>query len=108
MNLEAIFNPKSIAVIGASRDPSSVGYGILKSLVNGCVFENEYCRPFKGRIYAVNPNADEILGVACYPKITDIRDDVDLAIIAVPAKIVPAIIKAFLGHRLFKASFEKA
>jgi len=92
-NLDAIFNPKSIAVIGASRDINSVGYGILKNIVRGCVFESEHCRPFKGRVYAVNPNATEILKIASYPKITDITDDVDLAVIAVPAKIVPAVMK---------------
>jgi len=91
--LETFFNPSGIAVIGASRDPSSVGYGILKNIVKGCVFENEYCRPFKGRVYAVNPNADEILGVSSYPKITDIPEDVELALIAVPASIVPSVMK---------------
>ena len=93
MKLDPIFNPKGIAVIGASRDPASVGYGILKNLIKGCVFENEYCKPFKGRIYAVNPNADEILGITSFPKITDIKEDVDLAIIAVPAKLVPIVMK---------------
>ncbi|MBW2996097.1 CoA-binding protein [Candidatus Woesearchaeota archaeon] len=91
--LDPLFNPKSIAVIGASRDHSSVGYGILKNILKGCVFENEYCKPFKGRIYAVNPNADEILNVQSYPKITDIKEDVDLAVIAVPAKLVPLVMK---------------
>jgi acetyltransferase len=71
----------------------SVGYGILKNLVKGCVFENEFCRPFKGKIYAINPNADEILNIKCYPSISEIEDDIDLVIIAVPATIVPEIIK---------------
>ncbi|MBR9691847.1 hypothetical protein GOV06_03590 [Candidatus Woesearchaeota archaeon] len=91
--LDPIFNPKGIAVIGASRDHNSVGYGILKNIIKGCVFENEYCKPFKGRVYAVNPNADEIQGISCYPKITDIKEDVDLALIAVPTQIVPAVMK---------------
>jgi acetyltransferase len=86
--LDPLFNPEKIAVIGASRDDKSVGYGILKNLVRGCVFENEYCRPFRGKIYAINPNADEILGVKCRPNILKVDDTVDLAIIAVPAKIV--------------------
>ncbi|MBD3354633.1 hypothetical protein GF361_01450 [Candidatus Woesearchaeota archaeon] len=89
--LEKLFKPKSVAVIGASRDPDSVGYGILKNIVKGCVFENEYCKPFKGRIYAVNPNADKILNIRSFPKITEIKEDVDLAVIAVPAKIVPSV-----------------
>ncbi len=91
--LEKLFKPKSIAVIGASRDQDSVGYGILKNIVNGCVFENEYCKPFKGRVYAVNPNADKILNIQSFPKITDIKEDIDLAVIAVPAKIVPSVMK---------------
>lgn len=91
--LDAIFNPKSIAIIGASRDEKSVGHAILRNLTVGCVFKCKYCRPFKGRIYPINPNADEILGVKCYAKLGDVKDEVDLAVIAVPAKIVPAIMK---------------
>lgn len=86
--LDPLFNPEKIAVIGASRDEKSVGYGILKNLVRGCVFENEYCRPFRGKIYAINPNADEILNIKCRPTILKVDDQIDLAIIAVPAKIV--------------------
>ena len=91
--IDVIFNPNSIAVIGASRNQNSAGYGVLKNLVKGCVFENEYCKPFKGRTYAVNPNAEEILGIKCYQSITDIEDDIDLAIIAIPSTIVLNIIK---------------
>ena len=93
MKLDLLFNPGGVAIIGASRDEKSVGYGILKNLVKGCVFENEYCKPFKGRVYAVNPNAEEILGVKSYPKITGIGEDIDLAIIAVPAELVPNVMK---------------
>lgn len=91
--LDAIFNPRSVVLIGASRDSRSVGYGILKNLVTGCFFESRYCRPFEGKVYAVNPNAQEILGVKCYPGINDIKEDIDLAVIALPAKIVPNIMK---------------
>ena len=62
--LDYVFNPRSVAVIGASRDPNSVGQGILKNLLNGCVFYNDFCKAFKGRIYAINPNADKILGLS--------------------------------------------
>ncbi|PIN87248.1 hypothetical protein COV19_00570 [Candidatus Woesearchaeota archaeon CG10_big_fil_rev_8_21_14_0_10_44_13] len=91
--LDALFNPKSVVLIGASRDSRSVGYGILKNLVSGCFFESRYCKPFGGRVYAVNPNAQEILGVKCHPSIIDIKEEIDLAVIAVPAKIVPKIMK---------------
>ncbi|MBW2982245.1 CoA-binding protein [Candidatus Woesearchaeota archaeon] len=99
-NLDKIFNPRTIAVIGASRDPGSVGYGILKSLVRGCVFPSEYCRPFKGNIYPVNPNAEEILGKRCYSTIKDIENNIDLAIIATPAKIVHSIIKECIKKKV--------
>ncbi len=88
-----ILNPRTIAVIGASRDKNSVGYGILKNLISGGVFHSEYCRPFQGKVYAVNPNADWILNVKCQPNIKNINDEIDLAIICVPAKIVLQIIK---------------
>ena len=93
MNLDYVFNPRTVAVVGASREPGSVGQGILKNLVKGCVFASDYCYAFKGKVFAVNPNAEEILGVKSYAKITDIEDDVDLAIIAVPAKFVLDVAK---------------
>jgi acetyl coenzyme A synthetase (ADP forming)-like protein len=92
-NLEKMFNPKSIAVIGASRDERSVGYGILKSLVRGCVLSSDFCKSFKGKVYPVNPNADFILGVRCYPNLKKIDDEIGLAVIAVPAKIVPSVMR---------------
>jgi len=88
MNLEKLFNPRSIAVIGASRDPNSVGYGILNNLITGCVFQTEYCKPFNGKIYPINPNADSILDLRCYKNILEVKDDIDLALIVVPAKFV--------------------
>lgn len=92
-SLELLFNPSSIAVIGASRDPKSVGYGILKSLTRGCVLSSEYCKSFAGKVYPVNPKADYILGVKCYSHIKEVPGDVDLAVIAVPAKVVPNVLK---------------
>ncbi|MBW2965607.1 CoA-binding protein [Candidatus Woesearchaeota archaeon] len=99
-NLDKIFNPKTIALIGASRDHGSVGHGILQNLIKGCVFESEFCRSFKGKIYPVNPNTEEILGSRCYPSIKDIEDDIDLAIIAVPAKIVHSIVKECIQKKV--------
>ena len=88
MSLLRMFNPKSVAVIGASRDAKSVGYGILKNLALGCVLRCRYCSPFLGRVYPVNPFADEILGIKCHEKVTDIAEAIDLAIIATPAAVV--------------------
>lgn len=98
--LDTLFSPKSVALVGASRDSSSVGYGILKNLVTGCFFESRYCKPFQGKVYAVNPNAQEILGIKCYPSIQDIKEDIDLVVIAIPAKIVPKVMKDCVKKRV--------
>ena len=83
------FSPMTVAVIGASRDTESVGHSIMRNLTIGCVHRCEYCRPFLGRIFPVNPFASEILGLKSYPSILAVPDNVDLAIIAVPHQIVP-------------------
>ncbi len=82
------FNPFSIAVIGASRGNDSVGQAIMRNLTIGCVHRCEYCRPFLGKIFPVNPNAPEILGLKSYPSILAIPEQVDLAIIAIPHQMV--------------------
>lgn len=98
--LEFIFNPKSVAVIGASRNPTSAGHGIFRSLVKGGVFPSKTNRPFRGRIYPVNPNADFLLGKKCYSSILDIKEKVELAIIAVNARIVPQAISECAKKRV--------
>jgi len=100
MNLDYFFNPRTIAVIGASREAGSVGQGILRNLVKGCVFASDYCHAFKGKVFAVNPHAEEILGVKCYASIKMIEDDVDLAIIAVPAKFVLEVVKGCVQKKV--------
>jgi acetyltransferase len=84
MKLEAFLNPGSVAVIGASRDERKVGHRVLRNLISS---------GFKGRIYPVNPNADAILGYKCYESMSKIEEDVDLAVVAVPAKVVPEIVE---------------
>ncbi|RLE57312.1 MAG: acetyl CoA synthetase [Thermoprotei archaeon] len=79
-----LFNPRSIAVIGASRDPKKIGYQILKNII-------EY--GFKGKVYPVNPKADEILGLKCYKSILDIPDEVDVAVISIPAQYVLPVVE---------------
>ncbi len=78
---QKIFYPRSIAVIGASPNPDKVGYSVLRNLL-----------PFDGEVYPVNPNESEILGRKVYPSISSISEEVDLAVVAVPAKMVPDII----------------
>jgi acetyltransferase len=85
------FNPDSVAVIGASRRRKSAGQGIVKSLLDGGVFSSKTNKPFKGKIYPVNPKAEKILGLKCYDSVTSIKGKIDLAVIAVPAVIVPKV-----------------
>ncbi len=81
------FSPRSIALIGASRSPDSVGQSIMRNLTIGCVHRCEYCRPFLGRIFPVNPFASEILGLKCFPSVAAVPEPIDLAIVAVPRDI---------------------
>lgn len=74
-NLKRLFNPVSIAVVGASADLSKAGSQALLSL-----------KGFPGRLMAVNPKASEIAGYPCYPSVTDLPEAVDLAILAIPAE----------------------
>lgn len=74
-NLDVLFNPQRIAVIGADDAPSSIGFNVFKNLLG---------QGFKGTVYPVNPMYDAIQGVESYPDIKAINKDIDLAIIAVP------------------------
>jgi acetate---CoA ligase (ADP-forming) len=78
--LETLFAPRGIAVIGASRDESKLGYGVARNLVES---------GYQGGIYFINPKADQILGHACYPSIEAAPDPIDLVVVIVPASIVP-------------------
>jgi acyl-CoA synthetase (NDP forming) len=82
--LDAIFNPQSVAVIGASDNPGKLGSHVMKSLTRG---------RYPGKIYPVNPGKDEIMGIKTYPSLSQIPDTVNLSIIALPAEQVPKIIK---------------
>ncbi len=81
-NLDKIFSPKSIAIIGASEKPNSVGEAIIRNLVDGGTNAN---------LYPVNPNYSEIHGLKAYKSLTDIQQEVDLAVIATPIATVPDI-----------------
>ena len=61
--------------------------------MHGCVYESKYCKPFAGAVYPVNPFAVRLLGRTAYKKVTDIPEPVDLAVIAVPAKVVPQVVR---------------
>ncbi|MDI6847095.1 MAG: CoA-binding protein [Candidatus Bathyarchaeia archaeon] len=82
--LKCFFEPKSVAVVGASRNPLKFGHSLLKNLLD---------LEFKGKIYPVNPNAGEVLGLKAYPRVDLIDDDVELAVIIVPSVKVPEVMK---------------
>jgi len=83
VSLDGFFRPSSVAIIGASREPGKLGHEVLRNIIEA---------GFKGEVYPVNPKADEVLGLKCYPSIKDVPSQVDLAVVIVPAKFVPSVI----------------
>ena len=83
-HLDAIFKPRSIAIIGASATPGKLGHDVLYNLIHA---------GFKGPIYPVNPRADQLLGLPAYKNIRDISSPPDLAVIIIPAKAVPGTLQ---------------
>ncbi|MBK8654205.1 MAG: GNAT family N-acetyltransferase [Haliscomenobacter sp.] len=82
--LEKIFNPRSIAVIGASNKPDTVGNALISNLLNG---------GFAGKVFPVNLRHDQILGLQAYSRIDKVPEKVDLAVIAIPAFSVPDVVE---------------
>src|SRR6202162_3086706 len=81
--LDSMFSPKSVAVIGATDREGSVGRTVLERLRTPS---------FRGRIFPVNPNHTDVLGLPAFPKIGDVPEKVDLAVIVTPAKTVPGVV----------------
>ncbi|TRO53717.1 GNAT family N-acetyltransferase [Candidatus Bathyarchaeota archaeon] len=84
LNLDKIFNPRTVAIIGASDKEGSVGYSIVKNFTQ---------LGYSGKVYLVNVRKTEILGMKSYQKIEQIPESVDLAMIATPAKTVPMVME---------------
>ena len=84
LNLDKIFNPKSVAIIGASDKKGSVGYSIVKNFTE---------LGYAGKVYLVNIRTPEIFGIKTYQKMEQIPEAVDLAMIATPAKTVPSVME---------------
>jgi len=84
MGLEHILNARSVAVIGASKVPTKRGYQTIRTLLDEC---------YEGAIYPVNPKEKSIMGLACYRAVADIPGPVDVALVATPARTVPAILE---------------
>jgi acetyl-CoA synthetase (ADP-forming) len=102
-NLNPLLFPRSVAVVGASKNPGKLGYHVLKSLTEG---------GFKGEVFPINPKETELFGAKAYPSLQDIPQDVDLTVIVLPARAVPEIIeqcasKGVKGVVLITAGFKE-
>jgi acetyltransferase len=93
-DLSSLLKPKSIALIGASRDPTRIGGRTLGYLTR---------HGYSGTIFPVNPKYEEIGGMKCYPTVTSIPSEIDVAIIAVPEEAVLSVLEE-AGHRRVKAA----
>ncbi len=86
--LGGFFDPRSVAVVGATKKINKAGHVIFKNFV-----ENKNRGVFKGEVFAVNPNEGSVLGFQSYPSLTKIPGELELVVIVVPAKIVPDIMR---------------
>jgi acetyltransferase len=82
--LKKIFEPRTVAVIGASNNEGSVGYALISNMIGS---------GFKGTVYPINYKNKSIYGVRSYSKLQDTRDEIDLAIIATPSHTVPDLVR---------------
>jgi acetyltransferase len=103
LNLDKIFDSKSIAVVGASDKEGSVGYTLIKNLTE---------LGYKGKVYPVNIRKKEILGFKAYQTVDQLPETVDLAIIATPAKTVPDVVEqcgkaGIIGIIIISAGFKE-
>jgi acetyl coenzyme A synthetase (ADP forming)-like protein len=83
-NVDAIFNPRSIAVVGATNRSGSVGLAVFSNLIHA---------GYQGILYPVNPKARSVQGVKAYPNLAEVPDEIDMAVIIVPAEIVPSVVE---------------
>ena len=79
-----LFEPESIAIVGASKEELKVGHIVLRNLLES---------GYEGKIYPVNPKSEDILGVKCYPSILEIPYEVQAAVICVPNTFVPKVME---------------
>ncbi len=80
--LDVLFRPSTAAVVGAAREPGKVGYEILRNIVKS---------GFPGKLFPVNPKAEEIQGLKCYPSALEVPSENELGVITVPAPIVSRV-----------------
>ena len=84
MSLEKILNAQSVAIVGASKNETKRGYQTIRTLLD---------EKYEGEIYPVNPKEKSILGFKCYKKVSDINKPVDVALVATPARSLPAVLE---------------
>jgi acetyltransferase len=82
--LQRLFEPRSVAIVGASTKPGKVGHDILNNMLSS---------GYQGEVYPINPHAAEILGRKCYPSILDVPGQVDLVVVVVPAAAVLEVVE---------------
>jgi acetyltransferase len=87
--LDSIFAPQNVAVIGATDKPGSVGRTVLKNLVGS---------PFGGAVFPINPKRASVLGIKAYPRLADVTDSIDLAVVVTPATQVPGVVGECADH----------
>jgi acetate---CoA ligase (ADP-forming) len=92
-SLTPFFEPNSVAIIGASGNPVKLSQGIVKNML---------AAGYQGKIYPINPKTDSILGLQCFSSISQVDGEVDLAVIILPSKMIPEVIKA-CGEKGVKA-----
>ncbi len=93
--MDAFFNPRSVAIIGATKKVDKAGYVIFKNFAT-----NKLRGVFKGELYPVNPGEDSILGFKCYSSIKDVPGEVELIVVIVPAKIVPSVMEEAVSKKV--------
>ncbi|MBD3405854.1 MAG: CoA-binding protein [Candidatus Lokiarchaeota archaeon] len=81
-DLDLFFKAKSVAIYGASATPNSVGQAIIQNFIKP---------QYTGKVFAVNPKYESVLGVKCYPTLVDIPDPIDMVVCAVPARLTPRV-----------------
>jgi acyl-CoA synthetase (NDP forming) len=89
-HIDAIFNPKAVALIGASGEEGKMGYVFAKNLATG----------YQGKVFMINPKGGVILGHNAYKSVKDVEDDIDLAVVVIPAKAVPAAMSELAEKRV--------
>ncbi|MEM4729521.1 MAG: acetate--CoA ligase family protein [Thermoplasmata archaeon] len=90
-SLDHLFEPRAVAVIGASERPDKIGHKILANILSG---------GYRGKVYPINPKGGQILGLQCYRTILDVPGEVDLAVIAIPAEFVPDAVRDCASKRV--------